>query len=71
MSLGGARYRALVDTRHDAFREQLSRFGFLPEYTTAVYNASDEDLMAIRFTPVGARNQTPGPGAGNPLELKS
>ncbi len=70
VSLGGARYRALVDARHRAFREQLRPYGFPPEFTTAWYCAPDEDLMAIHFTPISARNQTPGPGAGNPLELK-
>jgi hypothetical protein len=68
---GGSRYRALVDTRHCAFREQLIRYGFPPDYTTAWYGSPDEDLVAIHFTPTMARNQTPGPGAGNALELKS
>lgn len=67
---GGARYRELVDARHLAFRNQLTPYGFPPEYTTAWYSASDDDLMAIHFTPVAARNQTPGPGAGNTVELK-
>lgn len=68
---GGARYRALVDARHRAFQEQLQRFGFQPEYTSTWYSAADDDLMTICFTPLNARNQTPGPGAGNALELNS
>jgi hypothetical protein len=71
VSLGGARYRALVEARHQAFRLQLQPLGFLPEYTTVIYSVPDSDLMAIRFTPVNARNQTPGPGAGNPIGLES
>jgi hypothetical protein len=60
-----------VTARHVAFRAQLDRFGFPHEYTDAWYTAVDELLMAIRFTPTSARNQTPGPGAGSVLELKS
>ena len=71
VSFGGARYRTLVNERHSAFNEQLVRYGFPPEYTTAWYSTPDTDLMAIHFTPLTARNQTPGPGAGNALELKS
>lgn len=66
----GAGYRALVDARHRAFQDQLTPFGFPPEYTAAWYGAFDADLMAIHFTATAARNQTPGPGAGNALELK-
>ncbi len=66
----GAAWRPLVDTRHEAFREQLKPYGFPPDYTNAWYNAPDEYLVAIRFTPMVARNQTPGPTAGNKIELK-
>lgn len=71
VSPGGARFRTLVDARHAAFRAQLQGYGFQPEYTSTWYSAPDDDLVAIRFTPLAARNQTPGPGAGNALELKS
>jgi hypothetical protein len=70
VSHGGSAFRPLVEQRHNAFREQLQRHGFPPEYTNAWYTASDEDLMVIRFTPTTARNQTPGPGAGGALPLK-
>ena len=66
----GAAWRPLVDERHEAFRKQLVRFGIPPEYTNAWYSADDGQLVAIRFTPLAARNQTPGPGAGDPLALK-
>jgi hypothetical protein len=66
----GAAWRPLVNERHAAFSAQLLRFGIPPEYTNAWYSADDEHLVAIRFTPMAARNQTPGPGAGEPLELK-
>jgi hypothetical protein len=66
----GAAWRPLVTERHAAFREQLVRYGFSPEYTDSWYHAPDEHLVAIRFTPLVARNQTPGPGAGNALQLE-
>jgi hypothetical protein len=65
----GAAWRPLVDERHQAFSDQLLRFGIPPEYTNAWYSAPDEHLVAVRFTPTQARNQTPGPGAGNAVQL--
>jgi hypothetical protein len=65
----GAAWRPLVNERHEAFRKQLLRFGIPPEFTNAWYSADDEHLVAIRFTPMAARDQTPGPGAGDPLKL--
>jgi len=66
----GAAWRPLVDERHQAFSKQLQRFGIPPEFTNAWYSADDDQLVAIRFTPMAARNQTPGPGAGDALALK-
>src|SRR5262245_56329047 len=66
----GAAWRPLVDERHAAFSKQLLRFGIPPEFTNAWYSADDDHLVAIRFTPMAARNQTPGPGAGEALTLK-
>ena len=71
VSTAGAGFRALVTNRHEAFRKQLDRYGFPHEYTNAWYTATDAQLMAIHFTPTSARNQTPGPGAGNSLDLKT
>ncbi len=66
----GAPYRALLEARHAALHAQLAPLGFRIEYTNAWYSVPDEDLMAIRFTPIGAWNQTPGPGAGSALDLR-
>ena len=72
VGIGGTRYRELVDARHATFRAQLAMFGFPPDYTGAAwYSSPDEDLAAIHFTPLTARDQTPGPGAGNAVALKS
>jgi hypothetical protein len=71
VSADGVRFLDLVRKRHRAFRDQLTPFGFPPAYTGAWYEIPDGDLHVIRFKPTGAWNQTPGPGAGNPLELAS
>jgi hypothetical protein len=71
VNAGGGRFRKLVDERHRSFREQLIPYGFPPDLTSAWYNIPDDDLMVIYFTPLMARNQTPGPGAGNVLALRT
>jgi hypothetical protein len=67
---GGAEFQPLVLDRYNKFRAQLERHGVPPSDTEAWYLRSDDDLMAIRFTPYSARNQTPGPDAGSAMELK-
>ncbi len=66
----GSPCRALLEERHTAFQAQVGPLGFPPEYTSAWYSVADEDLRAIRFTPMAAWNQTPGPGAGGALALR-
>ncbi|MES1265607.1 MAG: hypothetical protein ABUU24_08145 [Variovorax sp.] len=70
VSLGGGAYRELVRDRYEKFTAQLVAHGIPRSYTEAWYLRPDEDLMAIRFTPTSARNQTPGPEAGGALALK-
>jgi hypothetical protein len=67
---GGGGFRELVYDRFVKFRDQLAGHGIPPSYTESWYLRPDEDLMAIRFTPFSARNQTPGPDAGAALPLK-
>jgi hypothetical protein len=62
-------HRPLLEASHRAFRDQVMPFGFTPEFTHAWYDVTDDDLRVVRFTPLGAWNQTPGPGAGNRLDL--
>jgi hypothetical protein len=69
VSHGGAVFRDLVTDRYRKFRAQLDVHGISPTYTEAWYLRPDEDLVAIRFTPFSARNQTPGPDAGSALAL--
>jgi hypothetical protein len=67
---GGGAFRDLVFDRYVKFRRQLEAHGIPPSYTESWYLRPDEDLVAIRFTPFSARNQTPGPEAGAALALK-
>lgn len=69
VSHGGGAFRELVLDRYRKFSAQLAGHGIPPSYTEAWYLRPDEDLMAIRFTPFSARNQTPGPDAGSALAL--
>jgi hypothetical protein len=69
VSHGGAAFRDLVQDRYRKFRAQLDVHGIPPPYTEAWYLRPDDDLMAVRFTPFSARNQTPGPDAGSALAL--
>ena len=71
VSHGGAAFRELVLDRHRKFRAQLEKHGIPPAYTDSWYLRPDDDLMAIRFTPYSARNQTPGPDAGSALALNA
>lgn len=67
---GGSAFRDLVFDRYVKFRKQLEGHGIPPSYTESWYLRPDDDLVAIRFTPFSARNQTPGPEAGAALALK-
>jgi hypothetical protein len=65
----GSGFRELIQDRYDKFTRQLVSHGVPPSYTESWYLRPDEDLVAIRFTPFLARNQTPGPDAGATLPL--
>lgn len=67
----GSGFRELIHDRYVKFTHQLEAHGIPPSYTESWYFRPDEDLVAIRFTPFLARNQTPGPDAGAALPLKS
>ena len=71
VSPAGGGFRGLVMDRYSKFKAQLEAHGIPASYTDSWYLRPDEDLVAIRFTPFSARNQTPGPDAGSALELKS
>ena len=64
-------HRALIPARREAFLQQIAHYGFTRDFVMAWYTVPDDQLMAVTFTPIGAWNQTPGPGAGGAIELSS
>jgi len=55
----------------DAFAAEIIGFGFDSDFTDAWFSVGGNDtssLRVVRFTLSGAWNQTPGPGAGAPME---
>ncbi len=60
--------RALVKAQHEAFVEDVSRYGYDPGLPRTLLGGDWEDVVAVTFTPTAAFVQTPGPGAGAPLE---
>lgn len=55
----------------EAFGAEILPFGFDDEFTDAWFSIAESDidsLRVVRFTPSGAWNQTPGPGAGAAME---
>jgi hypothetical protein len=54
---------------HQDFAAEIRPFGFGPEFADAWFDGHGEDLQVVSFLPTGAWNQTPGPGAGAPMEL--
>ncbi|MFP5460954.1 MAG: hypothetical protein ACLGII_05195 [Gammaproteobacteria bacterium] len=62
---------ALLAERRAALVNSLRSDGFLPDAPLIAdwYAPREGDLYSITFTPWGAWNQTPGPGAGAPVEL--
>ena len=66
---GTPEYRALVEQRGEAFWCDIESLGFSRTSLAGWYEVPEGALVRIRFTPYGAWNQTPGPGAGMPVEL--
>jgi hypothetical protein len=71
VSLTAPEHRALLPVRREAFLRQIAHYGFTRDFVMAWYTVPDDQLMAVTFTPIGAWNQTPGPGAGGAVELAS
>lgn len=62
--------RPLLVARSEAFVRQIEGFGFARETVLRHwFRVPDEDLVSLTFTLGGAWDQTPGPGAGQPVEL--
>lgn len=60
-----------LDRNHQAFAAEIRPFGFDAEFAAAWFSVvgnGPDTLRVVRFTPTGAWNQTPGPGAGAAME---
>lgn len=54
----------------EAWLQQIERFGADRRRVIATFGAlTPEQLSRVRFTPQAAWDQTPGPGAGQPIDL--
>jgi hypothetical protein len=61
----------LMARRFDEFAAQLRPLGFTREQLAANwYRVGEGNLVVVRFGLSGAWDQTPGPGAGQPVELR-
>ncbi len=56
------------DAFRQAFAADLASLGYTPEFAAAVVPVVDAGLVAVRFTPVAAFDQTPGQNAGKALK---
>jgi hypothetical protein len=66
----GAGHLSLLQACREAFLAQIAPLGFTRDQLMALwYGVELEELACVRFTVSGAWDQTPGPGAGQPVEL--
>jgi hypothetical protein len=61
---------ALVRRHLALFADDLRLLGWQPRYVDTLFLHDWSQLMAIRFTPLFAYAQTPGPGAGKRMPLQ-
>lgn len=60
----------LFERCRERFIAQVAPYGFTREAIMAIwYDLDVQRLAGVRFTPCGAWDQTPGPGAGAPVDL--
>jgi hypothetical protein len=59
---------AVIERYRDAFVAELRQQGYAPALARALHTAAFADMAALRFTPVEAYSQTPGPDAGRALQ---
>lgn len=65
-----AEHEPLFIRCRENFIAQIEPFGFGRDFAMSLwYDVEVSALAGLRFTPCGAWDQTPGPGAGVPVEL--
>lgn len=60
-----------LQRNREAFAAEIRPFGYDAHFNDAWFSVASNDLdslRVVRFTPSGAWDQTPGPGAGAPME---
>jgi hypothetical protein len=62
-----ARDAPVLERYREAMEREIQQVGFAPPLTRAMLAHRLDDLVAVRFTPEQAFDQTPGPRAGTPL----
>jgi hypothetical protein len=58
---------SVLERYAQAMEREIQQVGFAPPLTRAMLAHRLDDLVAVRFTPEHAFDQTPGPRAGTPL----
>jgi hypothetical protein len=59
---------AVLERYLRSMENEIRQVGFAPPLTRAMLAHRLQDVVAVRFTPEQAFDQTPGPRAGTPLE---
>jgi hypothetical protein len=67
MRSAGAQDTPVLERYREAMEREIQQVGFAPPLTRAMLAHRLDDLVAVRFTPEQAFDQTPGPRAGTPL----
>ena len=57
----------VLERYRESMEREIQQVGFAPPLTRAMLAHRLEDVVAVRFTPEQAFDQTPGPRAGTPL----
>jgi hypothetical protein len=70
VAAAGPEHEPLLAARREAFLAQVAPYGVTSESLVSNwYTVSGGDLMSVTFTISGVWNQSPGPGAGQAIEL--
>lgn len=62
-----SRHRALLDAYADAFSATLVGLGYSESMARELVMTDPREVSVVRFTPTQIFDQTPGPGAGEPM----
>lgn len=63
--------RELMRRYGKSFAEEVESIGFGASFGTSIMSGCEAEAVAVRFVPIAAFEQTPGPSAGQPLSAAS